>query len=101
MPVPIEREEAVAPFDTRAAAREQSGTLAGDLLEVATGLPVQRRDRVRGRQQRGEALSTPCPPPMAWFSARAARGGALQRERRDPVVAHGLRDRRSAPAPEG
>jgi hypothetical protein len=86
MPVPIEREEAVAPFDTRAAAREQSGTLAGDLLEVATGLRIQRLDRVRGRLQRGETLSTQCPEPMALLRAGAARGSALQIERRDQVV---------------
>ncbi len=48
MPMLIEREEAVAPFDTRAAALEQIGTLTGDLLEVATGLRIQRLDRVQG-----------------------------------------------------
>ena len=48
MPVLIEREEAVASLDTGAAALEQIGTLPGDLLEVATGLQIQRLDRVRG-----------------------------------------------------
>ncbi len=90
----MEREKAVAPLDTGAAALEQIGTLPGDLLEVTAGLVIQRLDRVRRLSQRGQALGTECPEAMALLSVGAARGGALQIERRDQVVEHGLLDRR-------
>ena len=48
MPMPIERTEAVAPLDTRAAALEQIGTPPGDLLEMVAGRRIQRLDQVRG-----------------------------------------------------
>ena len=85
-----EGEKAVPPLDTGTVALEPIGTLAGDLLEVLTGLLIQRLDRVRGLLQRGEALGTQCPQPMALRGMGAARGGALQRQRRDQVVAQGL-----------
>ena len=94
MPVLIAREAAVAPFDTRTAALEQIGTLTGDLLEMVTGRRIQRLDRVRGLLQRGEALRTQRPESMTVLGAGAARGGALQIERRDHVVEHRLLDRR-------
>ena len=68
MPMLIEREDAVAALDTGAAALKQIGTVPGDLLEVSTGLLIQRLDRVRGLLQRGEPLLAQVLEPMALLS---------------------------------